>query len=129
MFIKQKHILALLFLLLCNSIYAQVIYEQHIDRLKGGGSGIYNAFTLNYELGFVRLDSVKLIYSNNKKNKQKDLIILYKDIFTIKRQNFLLIVPMKLAVKTKNGTNYYFMSFKRKKLINFVRSFIEFDNQ
>ncbi len=109
--------------------YSQLIKEQRVSRLKGGGSALYNFFTFTFEEGAISADTTKLVYTKkNRKKQHNDLVLLYKDIYTIKRLNALIIFPNKLLIRMKNGSFYYFGTYRRKKIIEIVRAHIEVDN-
>jgi len=124
-------VIPILFTLSANS---QVSYEQKIGRLKGGGGVIYALFTFPFttESGKMKLDSTKITYrmvlSLQKEINDEELILKYENIRSIKRLNTLLIFPNKLVIKMKNGTFHYFGTYKRKKIIEIVRSNIEVDS-
>jgi len=123
-----KLIPIVLFIFICNASISQpiILKQEKIARWKGGGGALYNVLSFNLETGSIKLDSIKLTYTQaNIKNETNDLVLNYGEIRSIRRSNFLLLFPIKLIIKMNDGTYYYFSMFKRKRIIEVVRSHIE----
>ncbi len=121
----RKFYLSILFSICSFGVFSQATYDKFITRLKGGGGGLQNLVTLNFEEGFIRLDETKVTYiRKNIEKRQDDLILYYKDIKSVKKLNYIMVFPWKFVIKMKDGTHHYFLLINRKELIYILRSYI-----
>lgn len=51
----------------------------------------------------------------------KNINFDFNSILQIKRRNYLLIVPNRILVKTKDGNAFIFTTFKRRKIIDYYK--------
>lgn len=78
----------------------------------------------NYRGTLVLTDEYLQFQAANLKKKDRNLLIYYSDIHSVKRR-WAYVFPNRILVRTRNGDKYTFYTYRRKKIVCIVAAHID----